>query len=115
MTEFPTINRSAVILLPTKACLEWVKSCPDFVSDLPSGKLQREPTVYLIPEAKMAPDDYIRRHFKPMFEEELNSWYTDPSMWPKDLSFETFKKFFKILVTTMVYDLGKGKIFKEEE
>ena len=115
MTEFPTINRSAVILLPTEACLEWVKSCPDYVSDLPLGEMQREPTVYLIPEAKDAPDDYIRRHYKPMFEGELTSWYTDPSMWPKDLSFETFKKFFTILVTTMVYDLGKGQIEKDDE
>ncbi|MGA2256212.1 MAG: hypothetical protein ABSG53_16305 [Thermoguttaceae bacterium] len=39
-----------------------------------------------------------------------NSWYTGPSMWPKDLTFKTFKKFFTIMVTTMVYDLGKGQI-----
>ena len=114
MSELPTINRSAVILLPTEACLEWVKSCPDFVSDAPLGEAGREPTVYLIPEAKMAPDDYIRRHYKPMFEEELNSWYTDPRMWPKDRSLKTFRKFFTILVTTMVYDLGKGRIDKDD-
>ena len=29
MTEFPTINRYAVTLLPTEACLDWVRSCPD--------------------------------------------------------------------------------------
>ncbi len=113
MIDFPTINRYALILLPTEACLEWVKSCPDFVNDPPSG--ETEPTIYLVPEAKDAPDDYLRRHYKPMFEEELNSWYTDPSMWPNDRSFETFKKFFTVLVTTMVYDLGKGQIEKDED
>jgi len=25
-----------------------------------------------------------------MFEEELNSWYSEPTMWPKDLSFKMF-------------------------
>jgi hypothetical protein len=77
--------------------------------------MQREPTVYLVPEAKDTPEDYLRRHYKPMFEEELNSWYTDPDMWPKDRSFETFKRFFTVLVTTMVYDLGKGPIEKDED
>jgi hypothetical protein len=114
MSEFPTINRYAVILLPTEACLDWVKSCPDYVSDSPFGEIQSEPTVYLIPDAKDAPDDYLRRHYKPMFEEELNSWYTDLGIWPKDLSFKTFKEFFTIQVTTMVYDLGKGMIEKED-
>ena len=77
--------------------------------------MQREPTVYLVPDAKDAPDDYLYRHYRPMLEEELDSWYTDRSMWPKDLSFETFKRFFTILVTTMVFDLGKGMIVKEED
>ena len=72
-------------------------------------------TVYLVPEAKDVPEDYLRRHYKPIFEEELNSWFTDPGMWPKDRSFEMFKKFFTVLVTTMVYDMGKGMIEKEEE
>jgi len=115
MIEFPTINRYAIILIPTEACLEWVKSCPDYVNGPPLGKMQPEPTVYLIPDAKAGPDDYIRRHYKPMFEEELSSWYTEPEMWPKELSLEMFRKFFTILVTTMVYDLGKKPIEKDED
>ncbi len=112
MTEFPTINRHAVILVPTDACLDWVKSCPGFIDDSPLGEAEREPTIYLVPEDPV--EDYVRRHYKPIFEEELNSWHTDPSMWPKDLSFETFKSFFTIQATTMVYDLGKGQIKRED-
>ena len=50
-----------------------------------------------------------------MFEEELNSWYADPELWPKDLSFKSFKKFFEINISTVVYDLGKGAIEKDED
>ena len=113
MSEFPTINRYAVILLPTEACLEWVKSCPG--DDTALAEVEREPTVYLIPEGKAAPETYIRRHFKAIFEEELNSWYTDSDMWPKERSFKTFRKFFTIQVSTMVFDLGMGMIVKEDE
>ena len=79
------------------------------------AEVEREPTVYLIPEGKAKPESYIRRHYKAMFDEELNSWYTDPEMWPKDRSLKTFKKFFTVQVATMVYDLGKGMIVPEED
>ena len=42
MTEPPTINRFAVILLPTQACLDWIKSCDD--DNLTLDELRREPT-----------------------------------------------------------------------
>ena len=64
---------------------------------------------------KISPESYVRRYFKAMFEDELYSWYTDPDLWPKDLSFKTFKKFFTIHVSTMVFDLGKGMIEREED
>jgi hypothetical protein len=111
MIDFPTINRFAVILVPTEACLEWVRSCPG--DDMPLGTVEREPTVYLIPESDAVPDAFLRRHYKAIFEGELNFWYTDPDMWPKDRSFKTFKTFFTVQVSTMVFDLGKGMILQE--
>jgi hypothetical protein len=115
MPDLPTINRFAVILIPTEECLAWINSCP--TDDRPStlAKVQKEPTVYLIPEGKAEPDSYIRRHFKAMFELELNSWYSAPELWPKDLSINMFKKFFTIHVSTVVFDLGNGMIVTEED
>ena len=116
MSEFPTINRYAVTLLPTEAFLDWAGSCPGGNARMTLGEMQREPTVYLIPEATKTPaEDYVRRHYKAMFEEELTSWYADPELWPKDLSFKCFKKFFAINISTVVYDLGKGPIEKDED
>ena len=41
-----------------------------------------------------------------MFLEELSSWYTDLTLWLQDLSFKTFKEFFTIHVSSLVFDLG---------
>ena len=112
MTELATINRIAVTLFPTEACLEWINSYGDDKMTL--DEIQKEPTVFLLPQSREESEGQIRRHFKMMFEEELYSWYTDPTMWPKDLSFKTFKKFFTIQVSSMVFDLGKGMIIKDE-
>jgi hypothetical protein len=113
MTEPTTINRIAVVLIPTEACLEWVNSCPSERA-MTIGEMQREPTAYLIPEGEAKLESCIRRHYRAMFEQELNSWYTDPEMWPKDRSFKTFQKFFTIHVSSMVFDLGSGAIIKED-
>jgi hypothetical protein len=112
MTDFPTINRHAAVLIPTETCLDWVKSCPEFVDESPLGQAECEPTIYLVPDDPV--EDSIRRHYRAIFKEELSSWYTDPNMWPSDLSFDNFKRFFTIHTTTMVYDLGKGKIERDE-
>ena len=114
MSEFPTINRYAVLLVPTDECVAWVNCCPNDDRPTTLEAAQREPTVYLIPEGKADPETHIRRHYKAMFEEELNSWYTDPDLWPKNRTFKTFKEFFDVQVSTMVFDLGKGMIEKDE-
>ena len=108
-----TINRIAVILIPTEACLDWINFCDDDKMTL--DEIQGEPTVFLLPQSRGESGSQVRRHFKAMFQEELYSWYTDPTMWPKDLSFKTFKKFFTIQVSTVVFDLGTGTIVKDED
>ena len=113
-TMASNINRIAVTLVPTEACLDWINSCP---ADAPLkvAEIQRDPTVFLIPEGKGEPHDAVRRHYKAMFLEELSSWYTDMTLWPNDLSLTNFKKFFTILTSSMVFDLGSGKIVTEGE
>ncbi len=112
MTECSTINRIAVTLIPTQACLDWVNSYDDDKTTL--DEIHKDPTVFLLPDGQGKPKSQVRRHFKAMFVEELTSWYTDETMWPEDLSFTTFKKFFTIHVSTMVLDLGAGEIIKDE-
>ena len=107
MTDFPTINRIAVTLVPTEACLEWINSGGD--REMALAEIQHQPTVFLLPQGQGEPEGQVRRHSKAIFEEELNGWYRDPSMWPKDRSFKAFKKFFTIQVSTMIFDLGSGR------
>jgi len=113
MAESPSINRIAVTLIPTEVCLDWINAHDEKTFTL--DEIQQDPTVFLFPQGDGESESQVRRHFKELFLEELNSWYTEPSMWPKDLSFKTFKKFFTVHVSTMVFDLGKGEIVKESE
>ena len=71
MTELATINRIAVMLIPTEVCLDWINSYDDDKMTL--DEIQKEPTVFLLPQGRGESEGQIRRHFKAMFEEELDS------------------------------------------
>ena len=109
----PIVNRAAVVLEPAQAYLEWARECPEAVPDLTLEELDEEGTVYLIPETDAAPENWLSRNFIAMFENELNAWYTDRDFWPKNRSFKSFKKFFKVRFCSIVLDLGKGSLEKD--
>ena len=41
MTRHPAINRFAVVLLPTQACLDWIKSCVGNDNNLTDGNVTK--------------------------------------------------------------------------
>ena len=112
-SELPMINRYAIVIDPTEVYLAWAKTCLDDKELILEG-LHEESTVYLIPQVD-DPDRWLRENFKPIFEEELRGWCTDETRWPEDLSFHTFKKFFEIRFCSVVMDMGKGSILRDDE
>lgn len=113
--EHPMINRSAIVLELTEVYLEWARKCPDSDPDFTLEEAFEDGTVYLIPEVYTEPEKWLKRNYRIMFEHELYAWYTDDTCWPKDRSFEEFKKFFKIRFCSIVLDLCNGLIEREYE
>ena len=104
--DSPTVNRFAVTLVATEAFHNWARSCfPDEEEPVPADA-QREPTVYLLPETDGNLEKLLRRHSRSMLIQELVSWCTDETAWPKNLSVRTLRSFFDVRISTMVFDLG---------
>ena len=113
MYELPTINRFAVVLLPSEEYLKWTQTCAHPDPNLTLTDLWDDPSVYLIPEVEDL-EAWLRKHYRVMFEEELSSWDTREEHWPEDRSFDAFLRFFHLIFASSVVDLGKGKIVREE-
>ena len=111
--DLALVNRAAVVLEPAAAYLEWAKGCPDGLPDLTLADLREEGTVYLIPETDAEPEAWLRRHYAPLFANELLAWCTDEAFWPRDRSYKAFKKFFRVRFCSIVLDLGRGPIERE--
>ena len=59
----------------------------------PLAEVNQEHIVYLV-EVEDEDDlaQWLARNHEELFEEELNGWYTDPALWPRDRSPKTLRE-----------------------
>jgi len=54
------------------------------------------------------------RHHEELFEEELNGWYTEPALWPRDRSFKMLQEWCSRELHTVVVDTGESPLEDDE-
>jgi len=112
------INRAAVILCYKEPFIRWINEA-DPNKDNPgvtAEELKNDKTVYLISQDDVENiDRWISQNFKTLFEYELESWYTDESLWPKKKDRKTFDAWFDVEWHSVITDTAKGSIVSDEE
>jgi hypothetical protein len=105
------INRSAISLKPLQPFIDWHNAIyPDSKID---ESVFNEVTIYLINNSNF--DDieaYLKKKFDRYFMIELDGWHTNKKEWPQKRTYKMFKKWFRIDISTAVYDLEKTPISK---
>ncbi len=104
------VDRSAVVVKPTAAFLQWLNSVEDDDLDLTLAQLRSDCTVLLVPECE-TPEQviaYVGERYEAIFQAELSAWYADPKLWPQDMSLSAFWTFFEVDVHDMVLDMEAG-------
>lgn len=110
-----------MLLMPKKTLYDWVNSIfpNEPPVNIPFSPLENdEASVYLIPEFDCTEDfeKWIKKNFKPFFEDELLAWHTDPKTWPKNLTYNLFAEWFHISYQSLVLDsVQNKKLISEEE
>jgi hypothetical protein len=103
-----TLEKIAVIALPCKPYLEWVKALPESEGAVVGAlkKLREEAVVYLLPcTVAEDPDDVILRNATTIFNAELESWTPNRSLWPGGRDIELFNEWIEAGLHTAVIDL----------
>jgi hypothetical protein len=100
------LNRSAVVVRPRQPFLDWVRAvdyddAPDVTMD------DMRATIYLVPEYEDSDgaERFLKRAYDEIFCRQLNGWYTEESLWPKDRSWRVFKAWFDIEHIDVIEDL----------
>ena len=114
------INRAAIILKYKDPAIRWINEA-DPAHDNPgiaADRVNAERTIYLVSDAdgdtKETVDRWIKRNYKVLFEEELEGWYADPSVWPKQRTLKLFREWFEVECHTVLIDTVDGPIYDED-
>ena len=108
------LNRAALILRYKQPFVDWINAVDPSPEShkLSLADTEEERTVYLIDEI----DDldhfqrWLARNHKWLFEEELNGWYTDPDLWPRDRSLKKLQEWCSFELNTVVIDTGTSPL-----
>jgi hypothetical protein len=109
-------NRTAIVVRPGQPFLDWLYRADPTSRELSLEDLQREPTVYLLPDC----DNYeeVRQHLKQVcneiFDQELDGWHRVPSSWPAERDLEIFDLWFEWSFHTMVIDVSHNPLLRED-
>lgn len=114
--EFDLLNRAALLLRYKAPAVRWINAVDPNPSAIPVAleDVKSERTVYLISDEAADSSDAVRSwvevNFRALFESELETWYTDPNLWPSPLSLELFDEWFAAEYHFMVLDTVCGAL-----
>ena len=106
------VNRGFLIVRPKQAFFDWANQFDEAIQFSEADEI--EPNVYMIQEDFMDVEPIIEQHFKKIFEAELLAVSDDENEWPENRKMEVFQEWFSIEVGSMVFDLEKTDLKREE-
>lgn len=109
-------NRAAIVVKPAQPFLDWLHRVDPTSKDLRLEAVPEDPTVYLLLEAVDAAEarECPAASCDRLFEEQLDSWYRVPSLWPKRRNLDAFERWFTWSQYSMVTDLSDEELLQEE-
>lgn len=112
----PMLNRTAIILRYREPFVRWINEADPYVLDPAITIDSDEQSVYLIHQIEHRDelDEWIALNHEPLFESELEGWYTDEALWPKNRTLELFNKWVHVEYHTVVIDVVDAPLLDDE-
>ena len=114
------LNRAAILLKYKKPAIDWINDADPYSDDpgITVEDVNTERTVYLVrdevADSPEATEEWLKANQQVLFERELDGWYSDPTIWPKDRSYNQFKKWFEVECHSVVEDTLEEPIIDDE-
>ena len=109
-------NRTAIVVTPKEPFIKWVQSTGEAGMVTTVEEILEGPNVYLVDDSLdgMGEERLLKKNFAGIFEEELNGWIIDETMWPQKRDIKTFRQWFHVHVCEIVLDMGTKPLEIEE-
>ena len=104
------LNRYAITVTAKQPFIEWAnKLTPELPIEI---NFFSESHTYLTNPDLNNAEEHIKKYYKHIFEEELESIWTDENDWPKEIDFNTFCEWFDFVISDWVQDLSIKPLFE---
>ena len=111
------VNRSVVVIKPKQPLLDWLNTLPFDQEDAPLTleNLRQDCNALLVPPVEDFADcrDFIRQHWRDIFEAELADWDQDESVWPEKRTPNLFQQWFEVEIHSVLTDLVTAPLSRE--
>ena len=110
------LNRSAIVVRPKSPCLAWLHAADPTSVTLTLADLGREPTIYRVSECGDVEDEQacLQAVFSTIFDDQLDGWWRDRTMWPTPRSLDVFTRWFDCQFHSTLLDLTDEPLIEEE-
>lgn len=107
------INRCAVGIGPRPPLIEWSRMVS---GEEQIGWHENDHGLYLLPAFEDDEEGWqvLQKMYGTIFEKELSSWCTDPSLWPSPRTFSLFQEWFEIRFYDLIDDLCEQELNHEQ-
>lgn len=115
------LNRGAIILKYRKPLVRWINEADPVEGsrEVLAESLEQDRHVYLVPVEAVADEVEVRRwieaNFGWQFEEELEGWCTDPSLWPQARTLQLFDEWFDVAHHSVILDTDDDDLVDEDD
>jgi hypothetical protein len=104
------LNRYAITVTAKQPFIEWAnKLTPELPIEI---NFFSESHTYLTNPDLNNAEEHIKKYYKHIFEEELESIWTDENDWPKEIDFNAFCEWFDFVISDWVQDLSIKPLFE---
>jgi len=114
------INRAALLLKYKEPAIAWINEADPMQGGpgLTAEDVNSDRPVYLIADhaadTPKALEKWIKTNLDVLWEEELEGWYTDSALWPKNRNYALFTKWFEVECHTVLIDTVGGLIADDD-
>jgi hypothetical protein len=111
------LNRAVLILRYKQPFVDWINAAdPDSTHAITLSDSNQDSTAYLIEvEDEEQLEEWLELNGELLFEQELEGWYADESLWPPDRSLALFREWCTFELCTMVVDTGESPLHDDAE
>ena len=112
-----SFNRNQITLYGTSDLLEWIKSVEPKLKNWTLETLNNRPSAYMIEvEDQNCHGLVLKEYFNTIIKNELcNNLYINKDLWPQDITYDLFLKWFTYQYHEEVFDLCSKELKAYEE